>query len=133
MLIVKTRWTLRSDIGDAADADSNNDTRACVNTSDAAGTSSHQRRSRPKGLGKLWTKAQFPEVVDKRRDMHNLMAAQAWSCPCVDRANCIGPDRLEVLELYKYRKKFLQCAGSDGGKRDAARVEMEGHYSSRSR
>eukprot|EP00965_Chrysotila_dentata_P019359 643970-Pleurochrysis_carterae.AAC.1 len=61
------------------------------------------------------------------------MAAQVWSCPCADRANCIGPDRLQVLELYEYRKKFQQFAGSDGGMRDAARVEMEGHYSSRSR
>ena len=41
--------------------------------------------------------------------------------------NCISEDRLNVLELYEYRKKFLTTCANDGGKRDAARKEMAQH------
>ena len=44
-----------------------------------------------------------------------------------DRQNCISEDRLNVLELYEYRKKFLTTCANDGGKRDAARKEMAQH------
>eukprot|EP00965_Chrysotila_dentata_P133803 4425321-Pleurochrysis_carterae.AAC.1 len=61
------------------------------------------------------------------------MAAQAWNCPCKDRANCIGAGRLTVLELYEYRKNFFQGVGGGVGLRDSLRLEMEGHYSSATR
>lgn len=100
-------------------------------TNSAAGSTSG-RRSRPKGLGKLWTKAQFPEK--DCCDLRNLIAAQAWQCPCKDRANCIGRDRIpDVLQLYEYRKTFQTTAGGEGGFRDATRKEMESHYSSATR
>ena len=81
--------------------------------------------------GKLWTKAQFPAGVTGpyNWDKKNLEAAQAWSCPCGDRENCIGADRLCVLKLYDYRQQFRQTrAKENGGLRDATRKELEGHY-----
>ena len=38
-----------------------------------------------------------------------------------------------MLELYEYRKNFLQGVGSGVGLRDSLRLEMEGHYSSATR
>ena len=80
--------------------------------------------------GKLWSKAQFPEGVvgASRYDMANLQAAQAWTCPCADRENCIGADRLKLLDLYEYRKKFVTTASNLGGLRDANRTQLENHY-----
>lgn len=80
--------------------------------------------------GKLWTKALFPEgVLDAANwDLKNLQAAQRWECPCPDRANCIGSDRLSVLDLYDYRKRFRTTAKSHGGFRDAARKELDDHF-----
>lgn len=60
--------------------------------------------------------------------MANLMAAQNWSCPCTDQSNCIGPERISVLELYEHRKKFLTTCKSRGGKRDAWASDMKEHY-----
>ena len=80
--------------------------------------------------GKLWSKVEFPEgcaPIQASWDMDNLLAAQNWSCPCADRSNCISADRLSVLELYEYRKKFLTTCANEGGKRDATRKEMSQH------
>ena len=80
--------------------------------------------------GKLWTKVQFPEGTDgpSNWDLANLAAAQEWDCPCVDCRNCIGSERIPLLHLYEYRKKFRTTAKSSGGFRDAARSEMEVRY-----
>lgn len=80
--------------------------------------------------GKLWGVDQFPEGTDGcwNWDMANLEAAQAWECPCLDRKNCISSDRLSVLELYDYRKTWrLSVAPNEGGQRDCARKELDGH------
>ena len=86
-----------------------------------------------KGAGKLWTKKQFPEGTTGAAnwDMANLVAAQEWTCPCSDRRNCIGSERLpKVLDLYEHRKQFqTTCSSNGGGKRDVARVSMSQHYS----
>jgi hypothetical protein len=66
-------------------------------------------------------------------DLGNLTAAQEWVCPCSDRRNCIGAERLNVLELYEHRKKFQGCHRSGGGLRDAMRDKMADHYSVESR
>ena len=80
--------------------------------------------------GKLWSKAQFPEGTSgaKNWDMSNLLAAQTWVCPCPDRRNCIGSERVPLLDLYEHRKAFRTKAGAKGGLRDANRIEMQGHY-----
>ena len=80
--------------------------------------------------GKLWTKALFPAGVEEANNwrMENLQAAQSWSCPCTDRVNCIGADRLDVLQLYSYRQSFRQSACAGGGLRDATSDELRGHY-----
>ena len=88
------------------------------------------RAANATGAGKLWSKSQFPEgctPIQACWDMENLRAAQAWTCPCADRVNCIGEDRLKTLELYDYRKKFQTTCANGGGKRDATRKEMEQH------
>lgn len=51
-----------------------------------------------------------------------------WSCPCTDRDNCIGAERIDVLKLYEYRKHFRTTAHSKGGLRDASRRELELRY-----
>jgi len=83
-----------------------------------------------KSTGKLWSKAQFPEGTSgaKNWDMSNLLAAQTWVCPCPDRRNCIGSERVPLLDLYEHRKAFRTKAGAKGGLRDANRIEMQGHY-----
>ena len=81
--------------------------------------------------GKLWTKAQFPEGTKGQAnwEIANLQAAQAWECPCADRFNCIGEERLSFLKLYEYRKSWQTTAApAGGGMRDMARQELEGHY-----
>ena len=79
--------------------------------------------------GKLWTKKQFPAGVESCNNwrMENLVAVQEWKCPCTDRQNCIGADRLCILQLYEHRQRFREGAGS-GGMRDALRDELQGHY-----
>ena len=95
--------------------------------SDAGGV---RARTSP-GAGKSWTKAQFPAGVTNpyNWDIRNLQAAQAWSCPCADRRNCIGADRLCVLKLYDFRQRFReQFAPANGGLRDATRSELQNHF-----
>lgn len=77
--------------------------------------------------GKLWTSKQFPEGTQgsSNFDLANLMAAQDWVCPCSDRKNCIGIDRLSVLELYDHRKDFQTTAQTQGGFRDATRKALQ--------
>ena len=88
----------------------------------------------PKAAGKLWTKVQFPEGVlgQANYDMANLVAAQAWNCPCFDR-NCLSKTRITLLQIYEHRKSFQTTAKNDGGKRDAARASMAHHYSTATR
>ena len=60
--------------------------------------------------------------------MQNLIAAQQWTCPCTDRRNCIGEERLKILELYEYRRTFRTTAATHGGLRDASRKDLQAHY-----
>lgn len=96
---------------------------ARVRASAQAGTSRAPSR-------KLWTNLQFPEGQKgpANWDMQNLKEAQEWSCPCKDRTNCINTDRINLLQLYEYRKDFQTRAKSKGGLRDASRADMEAHY-----
>ena len=73
---------------------------------------------------------QFPEGADgpANWDLSNLTAAQAWECPCLDRRNCIGSERIPLLHLYEHRKLFRTTAKGSGGFRDTARKEMEERY-----
>lgn len=81
-------------------------------------------------LGKLWSKAQFPEgtIGASNYDLANLEEAQKWKCPCLDRQNCIGPERTSLLELYEHRKAFRTTAHVHGGYRDACRKLMEERF-----
>lgn len=87
-------------------------------------------RKKKASTGKLWSNAQFPEghVDAANWDLENLKAAQAWSCPCVDRRNCIGQDRVSIIDLYEHRKAFRTTAAAHGGFRDAVRKDLEAHY-----
>ena len=122
-------------------SDSNCESELCESCSEAedggAGisTAAFKTPSAHPGAGKLWTKDQFPEGVDgpANWDLDNLTAAQAWDCPCLDRRNCIGSERIPVLHLYEYRKKFRTTAKGTGGFRDTARKEMEERYDISSR
>ena len=80
--------------------------------------------------GKLWSKDQFPEGTAGHAnwDMSNLTAAQEWPCPCHDRHSCIGSDRLQITELYDYRRQFRTTAHKHNGMRDASRKDLEAHY-----
>lgn len=96
-----------------------------VDVSDDEQPEAASKRSAP-GAGKLWTSAHFPEGTEgsSNYDMANLLAMQAWCCPCEDRQSCIGADRLSVLELYEHRKAFRTTSHLHGGFRDATRKEM---------
>ena len=87
--------------------------------------------------GKLWTKAQFPEGVTGHAnwDIGNLKAAQAWECPCPDRRNCIGNERLPREHLYEHRKAFRMKALAPGGDglRDSSRIRQAEHFDAASR
>ena len=79
---------------------------------------------------KLWTAKQFPVGYSAGyvSSMDNLRAAQDdWSCPCADRRNCIGAERIDILQLYEFRKAFLQQNGT-ASRRDAMRKELQSHY-----
>ena len=81
--------------------------------------------------GQLWTKAEFPEGMTgfKNWDLENVKAAQEWECPCPDRRNCIGGERMGLLDLVFYRKNWrLSVAPNEGGLRDSCRKEMSGHF-----
>ena len=79
---------------------------------------------------KLWSNAQFPEGVrgQGNYDLANLEAAQTWSCPCADRRNCIGAERLKLTALYEHRKEFMTTSTRKGGLRDANRTQLLNHY-----
>ena len=85
------------------------------------------RRSR-----KLWTNAQFPDGYSAGfiSSMSNLVAAQEWSCPCPDRRNCIGAERLDIFKLYEFRREFRQRSVRSS-MRDAMRMELQTHYDER--
>ena len=96
-------------------------------------TSARKSKSSTRGGGKLWSSAQFPEGTQGSNnwDLTNLKAAQEWVCPCKDRRNCIGQERLPVTELFEYRKHFRTTASE--GLRDANRRQMEAHFDGRSK
>lgn len=86
--------------------------------------------------GKLWTAKQFPEGVFRNAcwSWANIKAAQAWSCPCRDRQNCIGSDRITPEDLLCHRKSFQQLvAPHEGGLRESMRRRLAEHYSKASR
>lgn len=107
---------------DASDGDAESD--------DGAEKGVIQGPSLKRQSGKLWTRKQFPEGTRGHQnwDMSNLIAAQKWKCPCADRANCIGDERLKVLDLYEHRKQFRCGAPARNGYRDSARDDMAQRY-----
>ena len=92
-------------------------------------------RRAPSASGKLWSKKQFPEGTAGacNWDMANLTAAQAWECPCTDRRNCIGAERVSLIDLYEHRKAFRTSAFQHGGLRDANRSILQQHYAQATR
>ena len=80
--------------------------------------------------GKLWGRTEFPEGLKaaSNYELANILAAQAWTCPCPDRVNCLGRDRVSLFELYEHRKNFqTKTAPANGGLRDALRKELDQH------
>ena len=94
-----------------------------------------RRPGRPQAgnAGKLWGPTQFPEGLKGHAcwDWANIQAAQAWTCPCSDRRNCIGSERLKPEELLIHRKECQTTRVVN--RRDAARLQMADHYSSDTR
>lgn len=81
--------------------------------------------------GELWTTDQFPEGNKGHAcwDFANIIAAQEWSCPCTDRRNCIGHERLKREALLIHRKEFQTAyAPHHGGLRDCTRDLLAEHY-----
>ena len=78
--------------------------------------------------GKLWGPAQFPEGTRGHAewDWHNIKAAQEWSCPCKDRRNCIGPERIRTEDLLVHRKEAQTQLSAN--RRDTVRSKLGGHY-----
>lgn len=78
---------------------------------------------------KTWTTKEFPDGYEPGyvNSLRNLNAAQEWSCPCQDRHNCIGADRINVLQLYEFRLAF-RSVNKKSELRDAMRRELQGHY-----
>lgn len=68
---------------------------------------------RRRAAAKPWGTAQFPEK--EVLDLRNLQAALNWSCPCVDRRNCLS--RLNIIQLYEHRAQFQHSAKAEGGLR----------------
>lgn len=82
-------------------------------------------------MGELWSADQFPEGTRNHAcwDWSNICAAQQWSCPCADRRNCIGEERLKPEALLIHRKEFqTSVAPFRGGLRDCTRQVLEEHY-----
>eukprot|EP00965_Chrysotila_dentata_P059118 1962209-Pleurochrysis_carterae.AAC.4 len=90
-----------------------------------------KRRATKKGAGKLWNHTQFSQGTTGAYnwDPENLAAAQAWSCPCKDRVNCIGANRMPNTAVFEVRERFQTTAIHEGGFRDATRKILEQHYS----
>ena len=82
---------------------------------------------------KTWTSEQFPDgyAAGYACSMSNCKAAQEWSCPCLDRRNCIGQERLDMFKLYEFRKDF-KVKHKVSSMRDAMRAELQAHYDSSS-
>jgi hypothetical protein len=92
-----------------------------------------EREARGQGCsssGKLWGMDQFPEGTKGHAlwDWQNILAAQAWSCPCTDRRSCIGQERLKPEALLIHRKE--QRTSMTGNARDASRSQLAQHFSS---
>eukprot|EP00965_Chrysotila_dentata_P217156 6189817-Pleurochrysis_carterae.AAC.1 len=85
---------------------------------------------------KLWCNELFPRGSDgaNNYEMENLLAVQSyWKCTCRDRDSCLSPDRVNIIELYRYRMAFQTEAKHDEtyrGFRDSFRRKIEEHYSS---
>ena len=81
----------------------------------------------------LWGKDQFPEGIKAHAcwDYHNIQAAQNWACPCLDRHNCIGIDRIKLTPLLIHRKETQCNIGSNA--RDAVRLKLGQHYNKESK
>jgi hypothetical protein len=115
---------VNSDEEDSDDEESEGDDELLDDGTAAVGSSS----------SKLWGPAQYPEGTKSAHacwDWANIQAAQAWSCPCPDRENCIGARRLRPEELLIHRKEYLTTLRSN--KRDAARLLLAEHYNADTR
>lgn len=84
----------------------------------------------------LWSREQLPEGTSGHAcwDWANILAAQDWCCPCRDRRNCIGRERMKPEQLLLHRKEFqTSVAPFHGGLRDCTRGLLEEHYSKASK
>ena len=123
--------------GDSSSSDSHSEEEALRSDDEAEACSvcddspAPARRRTPSA--KVWSTNQFPAgiVGVSNLAMPNLIAAQQWSCPCPDRDNCIGADRLDLLDLYEHRKKWRTSAHTRGGFRDGMRMDMRNHFDKR--
>ena len=90
-------------------------------------------RATSTGSGKLWGPEQFPEGTKGPYcwDWSNIQAAQAWECPCEDRPNCIGAERIRPEELLIHRKEI--CTTLRMNRRDTLRNRLGEHYSTTQR
>jgi hypothetical protein len=63
----------------------------------------------------------------------NLQAAQQWQCPCSKGSggtmSCLDSSRINVVQLYDFRKAFHSRAGRN--LRDTMRDDLELHYDAR--
>lgn len=86
--------------------------------------------------GQLWGPEQFLAGYSTLAvvDIGNLQAAMQWQCPC-SKANpdrttsCLDATRINVVQLYEFRKAFHSRAGRN--LRDTMRDDLERHYDAR--
>ena len=86
--------------------------------------------------GQLWGPEQFLAGYSTLAvvDIGNLQAAMQWQCPC-SKANpdrttsCLDATRINVVQLYEFRKAFHSRAGRN--LRDTIRDDLERHYDAR--
>lgn len=68
-----------------------------------------------------------PGSAPQRRPLVSHDSLAAWAP--VHRRNCIGGERLKILDLYEHRKAFRTSAAQGRGLRDESRAALQNHYS----
>ena len=68
-----------------------------------------------------------PGSAPQRRPLVSHDSLAAWAP--LHRRNCIGGERLKILDLYEHRKAFRTSAAQGRGLRDESRASLQNHYS----
>ena len=68
-----------------------------------------------------------PGSAPQRRPLVSHDSLAAWAP--LHRRNCIGGERLKILDLYEHRKAFRTSAAQGRGLRDESRAALQNHYS----